>query len=176
MKRLTSIIILLQLTVMVGCNPYNQIAKKPPLSVRDSLHLAQRCESAFPAESDTVWIPGQVIVDTVRLDSIFSDTLYIPGMNIDSLIKEIKRKCTPVTITKYRVDTVQLPADPYVLSSLRLERDQAMISRDSIAIALNKATLRSVGKDKYVWGFWIILAALAVLTGFTIYWKLKKPV
>lgn len=176
MKNLISLGLLLVL--LVGCNPYNKISTRPPLTTKDSLHLANRCEAAFPSEgTDTLYIEGATVTDTLWLPTEidFSDTVFAGCPNIDSIKALLQKQCRPKVITNTRVDTLRVPEDPQKIAQLELQVSDANNRADSAFTALNKLVVRSTSKDKYVWGFWLLLVLIAAVTGVWTYMKFKKP-
>jgi hypothetical protein len=192
MRRQTALLLLivLQLTLVVGCNPYRAIdpdrGDRAPKSIRDSSALVARANLAFPRK-DTVRLPGTVVryavvtVDSARLkalDKKIDSMLAIPGFNIDSLKAEIRRQCVPETTTI--VDsctpeiieiTDQKQVDEWRLK-YGLKNDQWIASQDKLRVV----TLKSANKDKFVWGFWGLLIAICGMIGVWAYMKFHQPI
>jgi hypothetical protein len=163
----------LLLLSFAACNPYNKLPTRPPVSAKDSLNLANRCDQTFPSTPE--YIEGETKWDTLYLEppseidlGEAGEILQARGYDLDSLERVILSRCRPKEIRSVRVDTLLKP-DSIAYYRERRARDEAVkIAAKAIADKehhekrmLEKYSKHSMYKFAfYFYPIWLIVCIL----------------
>lgn len=159
-------ILLILLVFVAACNPYNKLDTRPPMTAKDSLALAARCDQTFSTEP--IYIEGETMVDTVFLETPVDidlgeadSVLEQAGYNLDSLKKAWRKDCNPKEIHKYRVDTLKIPDSlAYFNANSKLQIATRMAAEKIVELDKLKKKTEKFSMYKfafYAWPIWIIL-------------------
>ncbi len=171
MKNLLTLLLLA--LSFAACNPYNKLPSSPPVSAKDSLNLANRCDQTFPSTPE--YIEGETKLDTVYLDppseidlGEAGEILEARGYDLDSLERVILKRCRPKEIRSVRVDTLRKPDSTAYYREKRAKDEAIKIAAQAIADKkhheqkmLQKYSKYSMYKfGFYAWPIWLLLCIL----------------
>lgn len=177
--------------IMIGCNPYKRLAKRPPLTGSDTLRLSQRCIAAFPMpeqeyiKGDTVYIsPDSLTYWQIKADSFKN----AEPLKITELQIKYKDTCTSVMDEYkngfdlgYQVGLYEGKKSVKPIHDLRVD---TVIRKDTREVAAANIIIRKQQDDveKYRgraegrgrWNMWLIIALAVSLIVNILLWKFRR--
>lgn len=168
--------------LFLACKPYNQIAKKPPLSDRDTLNLSKRCMEVFPVvpkiviveKTDTVMDQEAVINLSKKLTTALKQLDECKDskgnlVNLDSfktaITKEVEKDCKPVTIVKTVTKEITIPDTVQAVywrkTSEALTKESA-VKDGQIKELKEQITEAKQKKRQYQWSFYGLIGLVAL--------------
>jgi hypothetical protein len=127
--------------------------------------LADTCAANYPVKADTIYKPGELIIETEYLPG---DTLYFFDTVSQWRIDTIKKVCPPSQVsTIWRVDTLAVTVvDSALVATLRGKYNASV--KDA-----TEWEAKAKRRGKMQWAFIGLSALLFVLVGFILGKKLK---
>lgn len=167
--------------LFLACKPYNQIAKKPPLSDRDTLNLSKRCMETFPV------VPKIVVVE--KVDTVMDEKAVLnlskklttalkqldeckdsKGnlVNLDSfktaITKQVEKDCKPVTIVKTvtkEITVVDSAQTVYWRKTAEALTKESSVKDGQIIELEKQITEAKQKKRQYQWSFYALIGLIA---------------